>query len=336
MNPALRRAQRLSGQAERAVRAVASPLRSYGFPYRAPTVPRGVTVPQQPTTLGAEYDTEWARNPAARVARAVISEGPLRLFVRGVASPEIVGHDRLADLLRANGDGADPPPVIFTPNHHSHLDTMLMIRAVPSAWRHRLVVAAAADYFFDRRWKAAFAALSLNAIPIDRESTGRKSADMIRELVDDGWSLVIYPEGGRSPDGWGQEFKGGAAYLSARTAAPVVPVFIDGTGAIFGKGMKRLKPGRTKVVFGSALRPVEGESTRRFNARIEAAVTALGDEALTDWWTARRRAASATNPSLAGPEYNGWRRQWALAEHRQLGVAGLRRRQQRRWPDLGG
>jgi 1-acyl-sn-glycerol-3-phosphate acyltransferase len=206
---------------------------------------------------------------------------------------------------------------------------------VPATWRHRLVVAAAADYFFDKRWKAAFAALSLNAIPIDREVTGRRSADMIRALIDDGWSLVIYPEGGRSPDGWGQEFKGGAAYLSSRTGAPVVPVFIDGTGAIFGKGMKRIKPGRTKVVFGSPLRPLDGETTRRFNTRIEAAVTVLGDEALTDHWTARRRHAAGTSPSLSGPEYNGWRRQWALAEHRQLGAAGLRRRQQRRWPDLG-
>jgi 1-acyl-sn-glycerol-3-phosphate acyltransferase len=40
-------------------------------------------------------------------------------------------------------------------------------------------------------------------------------------MIEDGWSLVIYPEGGRSPDGWGQDFKGGAAYLSARTGAPV-------------------------------------------------------------------------------------------------------------------
>ena len=104
---------------------------------------------------------------------------------------------------------------------------------------------------------------------------------------------MIYPEGGRSPDGWGQDFKGGAAYLSARTGVPVVPVFIDGSGAIFGKGMKRPKPGKTKVVFGAPLQPVEGESTRRFNARIEAAVTTLGDEALTDFWTpanARPRA----------------------------------------------
>jgi 1-acyl-sn-glycerol-3-phosphate acyltransferase len=47
---------------------------------------------------------------------------------------------------------------------------------------------------------------------------------------------VIFPEGGRSPDGWGQEFKGGAAYLSNRTGAPVVPVFIDGTGSDLRQG----------------------------------------------------------------------------------------------------
>jgi 1-acyl-sn-glycerol-3-phosphate acyltransferase len=327
----IRRAQRVAGSVEGVVRAAATPLRRYGFPYRAPTVPRGVDVPAEPPRLGPDYDTEWARRPVARVARGVITEGPIRLAARVLTNPEIVGLDRLADLARLD----DPPPVIFAPNHHSHLDTGLMIRAVPAAWRHHLVVAAAADYFFDKHWKAAMSALALNAIPIDREVTGRKSADLIRGLIDDGYSLVIYPEGGRSPDGWGQSFKGGAAYLSSRSGAPVVPVFIDGTGAIYGKGMTRPKPGRTRVVFGAPLRPADGESTRRFNARIEQAVTVLGDEAITDAWTARRRAATGTSPSLTGPDHTGWRRQWALTEHRQLGAAGRRRRQRRRWPDLG-
>jgi 1-acyl-sn-glycerol-3-phosphate acyltransferase len=56
--------------------AAGSPLRKYGFPYRAPTVPRGVVVPKEPPNLGADYDTEWARGPVARVARGVIIEGP--------------------------------------------------------------------------------------------------------------------------------------------------------------------------------------------------------------------------------------------------------------------
>jgi 1-acyl-sn-glycerol-3-phosphate acyltransferase len=327
----LQRAQRAAGVAEDAVRRVTTPLRNFGFPYRSPTVPRGVEVPPEVSGLGAHYDTEWARRPLASSVRTVMVEGPVRLAARVLASPEILGTDRLTDLAALE----EPPALIFAPNHHSHLDTGLMIRSVPATWRRKLVVAAAADYFFDKKWKAALSALSLNAIPIDRELTGRRSSDLIKGLVDDGYSLVIYPEGGRSPDGWGQDFKGGAAYLSARTGAPVVPVFIDGTGAIFGKGMKRPKPGRTRVVFGAPLHSEDGESTRRFSARIEAAVTLLGDEAITDFWTARQRAAAGTSPALGGPDHTGWRRDWALAERRKLGTAGLRRRQQRRWPDLG-
>lgn len=302
-----------------------------GFPYTAPTVPGGVEVPEEEGTLGADYDTDWARRAPARAARRAIVAGPVRGLVRVVAGPRVHGVDRLDDLARRD----EPPAVIFTPNHHSHLDTALMAVAVPEPWRSKLVVAAAADYFFDKRWKARLAALSLNAIPIDREVTGRKSSDMIKGLLDDGWSLVIYPEGGRSPDGWGQEFKGGAAYLSSRTGAPVVPVFIDGTGALFGKGMKRPRIGTTKVVFGAPLTMHDGENTRRFAARIESNVTALADESLTDYWTARRRAAEGTNPALTGPDYTGWRRQWALSERRALGSTGRRRRQKRRWPDLG-
>jgi 1-acyl-sn-glycerol-3-phosphate acyltransferase len=331
MSDTVRRAQQMAGKAESAVRAAAKPLRNYGFPYRSPSVPKGVVVPQEPSKLGANYDTAWARTPIAQAARALITEGPLRLMVRSIANPDIVGLDRLADLMRLD----DPPAVIFAPNHHSHVDTGLMIRAIPWCWRKQLVVAAAADYFFDTGWKAVMSALALNAIPIDREVTGRKSSDMFRDLLADGHSLLIYPEGGRSPDGWGQSFKGGAAYLSSRSGAPVVPVFIDGTGSIFGKGMKRPKPGRTKVVFGAPLWPQDDENTRRYNTRIEDAVTRLGDEALTDFWIASRRAAQGTSPALTGPEYNGWRRHWELGERRRLGAAGIRRRQKRRWPDLG-
>jgi 1-acyl-sn-glycerol-3-phosphate acyltransferase len=336
-------AMRVTGRAVSSVRRrgvkVTRVISSAGFPYRKASVPGGVEKPAERSRLGAGYDTDWAREPVARAARAALVEGVLRPSLKAIASPEVRGVDRLEDLRRltagADGERLDPPALIFTPNHHSHLDTPLCITAIPGPWRHRLVVGAAADYFFTTRVTSAASALVLNAFPIDRHSVGRQSADLAADLIGDGWSLVIYPEGGRSPDGWGQAFKGGAAYLSIRTGAPVVPMFIDGTGSILGKGMKRPKPGRTTVVFGTPLRPDEGESTRRFNERIERAVTQLGDETLHDWWTARQRAAAGTSPSLSGPEYRGWRRQWALAEQRSLGQAGRRRRQKRRWPDLG-
>jgi 1-acyl-sn-glycerol-3-phosphate acyltransferase len=327
----IRAAQRAAGVVEDAVRTVAKPLAKYGFPYRTPTAPKSVVVPRAPSTLGAAYDTTWARRPLARAVRSIIIEGPMRLAVRGVASPTVSGLDRLTDLLR----GEDPGPVIFAPNHHSHIDTGVMIRAIPQAWRSNLVVAAAADYFFDARWKASLSALALNAIPIDRDATSRATFDQLRDMIADGNSLIIYPEGGRSPDGWGQDFKGGAAYLSSRTGAPIIPVHLDGTGEIFGKGATKLSPGRTTVLFGHPIFAIDGENTRRFNERIESAVTRLGDETLTDWWTASRNAAAGNNPKLSGPDHNGWRRQWKLNEHRRLSTAGVRRRRSRAWPNLG-
>ena len=42
------------------------------------------------------------------------------------------------------------------------------------------------------------------------------------------------------------------------------------------------------------------------------AVAALADEAVTDWWTARRRAVMGTTPPLQGPDVAAWRRSWAL------------------------
>jgi len=331
----LRKAARAAGAVERTVARASAPGRNLGFPFRAPTVPGSVEVPDEPPSLGADYDTRWARTPVAKAARSALVAGPVRIGIKALTDPEIFGHDRLEDLLRsARERDEDPPPVIFAPNHHSHLDTGLMVRAVPGAWRNRLVTAAAADYFFDKRWKARLSALALNAVPIDRESTGRKSADHMALLISRGWSLVIYPEGGRSPDGWGQRFKGGAAYLSGRTGAPVIPVFIDGTDSIMGKGTNVPKPGRTRVTFGRPLVPAEGESTRRFNDRIERTVAELADESTTDFWSARRRAAAGQTPSLGGPDYTGWRRKWDLAKRRKRGIAGWRRPPTRRWPDL--
>ena len=108
--------------------------------------------------------------------------------MKALASPEVRGADRLADLRAtgANGHGApsrrhrdeEPLAAIFTPNHHSHLDTPLAITAIPEPWRHHLVVGAAADYFFTSQVKSAASALVLNAFPVARNTAGRQSADL--------------------------------------------------------------------------------------------------------------------------------------------------------------
>jgi 1-acyl-sn-glycerol-3-phosphate acyltransferase len=302
-------------------RSIASTTRKLSFPLVPPRTPAGVEPAPVDERLGAHYDTEWARRYPARVARLLLLEGAVTPLMAGLAAPEVRGRDRLADL-----EG----PVVFAANHHSHVDTPLVFSVIPEPWRHHMVVGAAADYFFGNRLTAPLSALVIGAIPIERTKVGRRSADQAAALIDDGWSMLIFPEGGRSPDGWGQVFRGGAAYLSLRCQVPVVPIHLEGTGRILRKGRSLPRPSSTTITFGTPLRPEEGEDSRRFAARIEASVAALADEGRTDWWTARRNAHAGATPSLQAPALGAWRRTW------QLGDRGPKRRRAttRRWPDL--
>jgi 1-acyl-sn-glycerol-3-phosphate acyltransferase len=301
--------------------AVSRHLPKLPFPFSAPTVPGGVEVPARKPRSGSDYDTEWARRYPARVARAALVEAVARPAVQALARPQLHGLDRLDPLVEA-GD-----PVIFAANHHSHVDTPLLACSVPEPWRHRLFVAAAADYFFRTRVTSVLSALVIGAIPIDRSRVSRRSADRAAGLLEDGWSMLIFPEGGRSPDGWGQPFRGGAAYLALRCGVPVVPVHLQGTGRILRKGRKLPTPATARVTFGAPLIPDDGDDARRFGATLERAVAALADEATTDWWQARRRAHAGESPALTGPDAPAWRRAWALGDPDRR-----RTRQRRRWP----
>lgn len=293
------------------------------FPYSAPSVPEGVEPPERKRRSGPTYDSAWARRLPARLGRAALRETVMRGMVKALAAPEVHGLDRL-EALRSEGG-----PVIFAGNHHSHLDTPVLLTAVPEPWQDRIFVVAAADYFFRNPVTSALSALVINAIPFERTRINRRSGDQAAALIDDGWSMLIFPEGGRSPDGWGQPFRGGAAYLASRCDVPVVPVHIEGTSRILRKGKNLPTPSTVRVTFGTALRPAEGDDARRFAARIEKAVAELADEATTDWWSARRRAHAGTTPGLTGPEAASWRRAWALGD-----PSRRTRREKRRWPDI--
>lgn len=297
------------------------------FPYSRATRPSSVEQLPPRRRTGVDYDTGWARSFVARMVRLGLLEAVVAPSVQVLAAPHRRGLDRLRDLQRAE----PPQPVIFAANHHSHVDTPLLLSSVPEPWRHRTFVGAAADYFFTNRVTSTLSALVLNAVPIERTRVSRRSADDAAALIADGWSMVIFPEGGRSPDGWGQPFRGGAAYLALRCGVPVVPVHLEGTGRILRKGRTRPARSTTRVTFGEPMWPAEGEDSRKFGARIERAVAVLADEVGSDWYQARLRAHRGETPPLSGPDAPSWRRAWALGDR------GPRRRRARRksWPDLG-
>jgi 1-acyl-sn-glycerol-3-phosphate acyltransferase len=235
------------------------------------------------TGPGLDFPTAWARTRAAGVVRAILQDGIIVPLVWLLAPSSRRGVDALR-----HHDGS----FIIASNHQSHADTSIIVAALPRKLRRRLVVAAASDLFFSSKVRAAFAALVYNAIPIERQRVERRSAMLARELLGEGWGLLIYPEGHRSEDGRLLEFKGGAAYLADKSGAPILPCYLENTRLVlprlFAKSTSGVSPGpsawRTpvSVSFGPAITALEGENTRRLGKRVEAAVVHLGRDVAGD------------------------------------------------------
>lgn len=248
-----------------------------------------------------DFPTGWARSKPAQAIRDLAQRFVLKPLVWGEVAPTVHGLDRLEPV-----DG----PLVFASNHASHLDAPLILCSLPPELRERTAVAAAADYFFDAWWRAAGTALVFNTFPVDR-GAGRISA-LPGDLLDDGWSLLIFPEGTRSPDGWVQRFRRGASWLCTEHGVPAVPIAIRGAHAAMPRGRGWPRPGRlpVSVRYGEPVVPGDDEHFRGFNARLEQAVARLIDEDEATWWEALRREAEGETPSPRGPEAARWRRIW--------------------------
>lgn len=166
-------------------------------------------------------------------------------------------------------------PVLFIANHSSHLDTPSLIRALPRSVRNRIAVAAAADYFYRGRIMGAAASLALNTFPFYREGPVRASLEHCGELVDDGWSILVYPEGTRSTTGDLHAFKSGVGLLATGLRIPVIPTAIFGTYRILPKGQTRPRPGPVTVRFGDKVEVPPNADPAAVTHRLEEAVARL-------------------------------------------------------------
>ncbi|MBA3308874.1 MAG: 1-acyl-sn-glycerol-3-phosphate acyltransferase [Nocardioidaceae bacterium] len=292
-----------SGLVRGGVRDVRTTARGWRWGRRS-LVPRSAEAHLAPRDQPV-FPTAWSRTRPAKALREVAQKGGLEPLFRSQVRPHVEGLDVLTRT---------EAPVIFVANHASHLDTPLILLSLPDEWRRTTAVAAAADYFFDTWWRAVGSALIFNTFPIERR--GGSLAATPGDVLADGWSLVVYPEGTRSPDGWLGRFRMGAAWLAVEHGVPVVPVAHRGTFAAMPRGQRWPSPGRRQVTvrFGEPLWPAAGESVRDFAPRVHAAVAALLDEDRTTWWEARGRVARGETPDPAGPGVAQWRRVWTQSQ----------------------
>ena len=292
--------------------------RGSSFPYAAPDGARRASSRRRARTATAPTTTPTgpaASRPAGRAGRAARQRAAARRCGcwpspsggGSTASPTSRGGTtpcRAGDLRR---QPPQPPRLARSSS-----------RRCPEPWRHKVFVGAAADYFFTNPVSSAASALALNAIPIEREGVSRRSVGQAEALLADGWSLVLFPEGGRSPDGWGQPHKPGAAWLAQRIGRRRwCPSTSPAPVASSPRAPRSSRPAAAIVTFGARMRCGDERGRPRLRRPHRGRHRRPGRRVHRR--LVRRpppRPRRQTHRRSPAPSWRSWRRAWALGDRK--------------------
>ena len=141
---------------------------------------------------------------------------------------------------------------ILTPNHTSYLDGFVLILSLPFSYFRNIYTLGLRDFFTGivKGWLAKIS----HVIPIDSASFLNKALQTSAYVLRNGFSIAVFPEGGRSADGELMEFKKGVGILAIEAGVPVVPVYIDGAVDALPRTAFWPRPKKITVTFGTPLR----------------------------------------------------------------------------------
>jgi long-chain acyl-CoA synthetase len=266
--------------------------------------------------------TEQAR---VESVRAEDDEIYIPSFVREVGNRGLDVLQRVfyEKMLRTTYQGRSNIPVhtnfMVASNHSSHLDMGLVKMALGEAGRD-LVALAAADYFFDNKYKRAYMDNFTNLVPIERSGSLRQSLRHARSFLDRGYNALIFPEGTRSLSGEMADFKPITGYLALASRVGILPLYLHGTYQAMPKGSNIIRSRDISARIGRYLSIEELEEMTRGMARAEAyrliaalvrhEVENLRDgtrhrfdaKALRRRWRSERRAVTAQTTEDIGPD----------------------------------
>jgi 1-acyl-sn-glycerol-3-phosphate acyltransferase len=210
---------------------------------------------------------------------------PLRRLAARVAGHGVVLLCKAVTAVRADWRGIAPEPGlrVFFANHSSNADLPMVWSVLPPSLRDRTRPIAAADYWLQSPLRAFFGAEVFRGVLIDRRPEARTEnpLEAILAALDEGSSLIIFPEGRRN---MGDQpllpFKSGLYNIGvARPEVDLVPTWIANLNAVLPKGEVIPLPLIATVTFGAPLRVEEGEGKDAFLARASAALAALREGA---------------------------------------------------------
>src|SRR3954470_17476983 len=187
-------------------------------------------------------------------------------------------------ITGAQGHWKGVPPKaeqrIYFANHQSHLDWVLIWATLPADLRAQTRPIAASDYWMASPLKHWITREVFRAVYVERErKPGEAKSDPLAPLVaalEEGDSLVIFPEGTRSAKGLPQEFKSGLFHLARKfPQVQLIPAWIDNVQRVMPKGEVVPVPILCTVTFGAPCNLAPDETKADFLARARAAVIGL-------------------------------------------------------------
>ena len=209
---------------------------------------------------------------------------PLRRFAAHVAGQVLVLFARAITAAHADWRGTGPSDKqrVYFANHVSNGDMPMIWAVLPPHLRKRTRPVAALDYWLANERRAFAGRDVFKAVLIDRRPDAREAdpMDAIYQAIDEGYSLIIFPEGLRNQ---GPEplkpFKSGLYNIAhARPHVELIPTWIANLNSVMPKGEIIPLPLMVRVIFGAPVALTEGEERRAFLDRAAAALLALKPE----------------------------------------------------------
>lgn len=166
-----------------------------------------------------------------------------------------------------------PKQFIIVANHNSHFDALSLRAALPKHQLSNTVTVAAGDYFGKNAFFRKFLNVCLNTLLIKRKRVNNEPSaiEKLDELVKQGKSLILFPEGSRGQPGVLADFKKGIAILLKRNPnLYFIPAYLNGFGRVLPKDSSLVLPLVCKVHFGKPMQVDSGDITVILNKVKEA------------------------------------------------------------------
>ncbi len=168
---------------------------------------------------------------------------------------------------------------IIVANHNSHIDTMAIMCSVPFNMIGRVHPVAAKDYFASNFFTKLMSNLFVNAKYIDRNTPSEDNILLMKKWLDEGCSLIIFPEGSRGKYNEKRKFKSGVSrLLKLKPEIAYVPAYIDNTGFSLPKGDLLPIPICSNIQFSKAQFINQADSIEEITKQIEDSVTSLNKD----------------------------------------------------------